>query len=79
MELQHAIQAMPRPRIKRQPFRPGDVVVSKSSGARVRVEEIAGQYFSGECIGQRGKPNYRPQHKYFCNCWVAANFERETV
>ena len=78
MEL-HAIQALPRPRIKRQPFSPGDVVVSKSSGQRVRVSVAVGDYFSGEFIGYRGERERPPHHRYGCNCWVAANFERETV
>lgn len=74
----HAIQMLPRPCIKRETrFEPGEVVVSKASGSRVRVERTDGDIFVGEFIGYRNQIERPEQHRYRCDCWLVDRFERE--
>lgn len=69
MEL-HAIQAMPRPRIKRT-FNPGEIVVSKFDDARVQVTKAGRKYFAGKLIQNDAR------FTFHSNCWRVVDFSRE--
>jgi hypothetical protein len=57
-------------------FRIGEIVVSKTSGARVVVTGLSddGKWFAGVCIGSAQMPQLPDQFRYYWHEWSAANF-----
>lgn len=58
-------------------FKTGDIVTSKTSGARVLVTGFSdcGNWFAGVCVGSRRMPTMPDRFRYYWHEWSVRNFE----